>query len=97
MIMEKRYPMEISDRIQNYLSLLEIRRKSRRWNVTLLGGIFLVAILSTLALGLVAGLGDKSVYLITGVDIALGLSFIAAWVRLEIVRSSIDLLNNLQP
>jgi hypothetical protein len=89
--------MEISIRIQNYLSLLEIRQKSRRWNVTFLGGIFFISILTTLALGLVVGLSGRSVYLITGVDIALGLSFIAAWVRLEIVRSSIDLLNNLQP
>ena len=89
--------MEISDRIQNYLSLLEIRQKSRRWNVTLLGGIFIVSILATLAFGLVNGLSGRSVYLITGVEIALGLSFIMAWVRLEIVRSSIELLNNLQP
>jgi hypothetical protein len=89
--------MEISVRIQNYLSLLEIRQKSRRWNVTLLGGIFIVSILATLALGLVNGLSGRSVYLITGIDIALGLSFIMAWVRLEIVRSSIELLNNLQP
>jgi hypothetical protein len=89
--------MEISERIQNYLSLLEIRQKSRRWNVTFLGGIFIISVLATLALGLVTGLSGRSVYLITGVDIALGFSFIAAWVRLEIVRSSIDLLNNLQP
>jgi hypothetical protein len=89
--------MEISVRIQNYLSLLEIRQKSRRWNVTLLGGIFIVSILATLALGLVNGLSGRSVYLVTGIDIALGLSFIMAWVRLEIVRSSIELLNNLQP
>jgi len=89
--------MEISIRIQNYLSLLEIRQKSRRWNVTLLGRIFIISILTTLALGLVTGLNGRSVYLITGVNIALGLSFIVAWVRLEIVRSSIELLNNLQP
>lgn len=89
--------MEISDRIHNYLSLLEIRQKSRRWNVILLGGIFIVSLLSTLASGLVTDLSGRSVYLITGIDIVLGLSFIMAWVRLEIVRSSIDLLNNLQP
>ena len=89
--------MEISGRIQNYLSLLEIRQKSRRWNVTFLGGIFIIAILATFAFGLVTGLNGRSVYLIAGVDIVLGLGFIAAWVRLEIVRSSIDLLNNLQP
>ncbi len=89
--------MEISDHIQNYLSILEIRQKSRRWNVTILGGIFVISILATLAIGLVAGLGGRSVYLISGVDIALGLSSIMAWVRLEIVRNSIELLNNLQP
>ena len=89
--------MEISDRIQNYLSLLEIRQKSRQWNVTFLGGIFIVLIIATLALGLVTGLSGRLLYLITGINIVLGLSFIMAWVRLEIVRSSIDLLNNLQP
>ena len=89
--------MEISDRIQNYLSLLEIRQKSRRWNVTISGGIFIILILAALALGLVGGLSGRSVYLVTGVDIALGLGFIMAWVRLEIVRYSIEMLNNLQP
>ena len=89
--------MEISEHIQNYLSLLEIRRKSRRWNVTILGGFFLISILATLAVGLVTGLGDRSVYLIAGIDIVLGLSFLMAWVRLEIVRGTIDLLNNIQP
>jgi hypothetical protein len=88
--------MEISERIQNYLSILEIRQKSRRWNVTILGGIFSVIILATLAVGLVAGLNGRSVYLITGLDIVLGLTFFMAWVRLEIVRSSIELLNNIQ-
>ena len=89
--------MEISDRIQNYLSLLVIRQKSRRWNVNFLGGIFIISTLITLALGFVKGLNGRSVYLITGVDIAFGFGFIAAWVRLEIVRSSIELLNSLQP
>lgn len=89
--------MEISERIQNYLSLLEIRLSAKRWNVTVLGGIFIVLILVTLALGLVTGLSGRSVYLVTGVDIALGLGFLMAWVRLEIVRNSIELLNNLHP
>lgn len=89
--------MENSERIRNYLSILEIRQKSRRWHVIFLGGIFTVLILATFAIGLVAGLNGRSVYLITGVDVVLGLGFIMAWVRLEIVRSSIELLNNLQP
>ena len=89
--------MEISDRIQNYLSLLKIRQKTRHWNVIFLGGIFVVVLLATLGLGLVEGLGGGSVYLITGIDTVLGLGFLVAWVRLEIVRSSIELLDNLQP
>ena len=89
--------MKISERIQNYLSLLEIRRKSRRWNVTIMGVIFIASILAALVFGLVKGLNGRSVYLVTGIDVVLGLSFIMAWVRLEIVRGTIDLLNNLQP
>ena len=89
--------MKLSDRIQTYSSLLETRKRLIRWNVVLLGGIFLVSILFTLAYGLVIGLSGRSVYLVTGIEIALGIGFLMAWVRLEIVRSSIDLLNNLQP
>ena len=88
--------MEILERIQNYLSILEIRQKSRRWTVTILGGTFIISTLAILAVGLVTGLGDRSVYLTVGVDIVFGLSFLMAWVRLEIVRNSIELLNNLR-
>lgn len=88
--------MEISNRIQNLLSILGIRQKSRRWNMIFLGGIFIVVLLATLAFGLLGTLNGRSVYLITGVDVVLGMSFIMAWVRFEIVRSSIELLNNLQ-
>jgi len=89
--------MEISERIQNYLHLLETRRKLVCWNVVLLGGIFLLALLSTLAYGITLGLSGRSVYLVTGINIALGFGFFTTWVRLEIVRSSIELLNNLRP
>ena len=88
--------MEILERIQNYLSILEIRQKSRRWTVTILGGTFIISTLAILAVGLVMGLDDRSVYLTAGVDIVFGLSFLMAWVRLEIVRNSIELLNNLR-
>lgn len=88
--------MENSNRIQKFLSILEIRQKSRRWNMIFLGGIFIVVLLATLAFGLLGILNGRSVYLITGVDVVLGMSFIMAWVRFEIVRSSIELLNNLQ-
>jgi len=88
--------MDISERIQDHLSILEIRQKSRRWNVMILGGIFIISLLATFAVGLVTGLGDRSVYLIAGANLVFGLSFLMAWVRLEIVRNSIELLNNLR-
>jgi uncharacterized membrane protein YgaE (UPF0421/DUF939 family) len=88
--------MGISERIQNYLSLLETRRKLIHRNVVLLGGVIFLSILATLADGLVVGLSGRTVYLVTGINIAFGISFLMAWVRLEIVRSSIDLLNNLR-
>ena len=88
--------MEISERIQSYMSLLETRRKYAYRTVILLGGVFFLSILATLAYGLVAGLSGRTVYLVIGMNIAFGISFLMAWVRLEIVQSSIVLLTNLQ-
>ncbi len=59
-----------------------------------MGVLFLVSILLTVGLGLVTGFPGREIYLVVWVDV--GISFVQMWVRLEIVRSNIDLLNNLQ-
>jgi len=83
------------DKVTNYLTLLKIRRAAFHRNVIITGGIFLVTILATIAFGMLSQLNGLSVYLLAGFNVAFLVSFITAWVRLEIVKSNIDLLNNL--
>ncbi len=84
-----------ADRLSHYLTLLKIRQAAYRRNVNITGGIFLVTILATIALGMLSQLNVLSIYLSAGFNIAFLVSFLTAWVRLEIVNSNIDLLNNL--
>jgi hypothetical protein len=79
----------------NYLSLLKIRQEAYRRNVTITGGIFLVTFLATIMFGMLSQMNGLSIYLIAGFNVAFLMSFLMAWVRLEIVKANIDLLNNL--
>ncbi|MFU8772329.1 MAG: hypothetical protein ACNA8H_07900 [Anaerolineales bacterium] len=83
------------DRINHYVTLLKIRRKARRRDSIIIGGLFIVSLLGMIATGLVTGLGSREVYLVSGINIVLGMSFLMAWTRLEILQQSIDLLENL--
>ncbi len=84
-----------NDRANNYLALLKIRQKAFRRNTNILGLVFLLAVLATFAFGMLSQLNVLSLYLTAAVDAALLVSYLTAWVRLEIVNSNIDLLNNL--
>ncbi|MBE0409426.1 MAG: hypothetical protein IBX69_06820 [Anaerolineales bacterium] len=83
------------DRINHYKTLLKIRRKARLRDSIIIGGLFIVSLLAMIATGLVTSLGSREVYLVAGINIVLGMSFLMAWTRLEILRESIDLLENL--
>ncbi len=61
-----------------------------------MGVLFLVSILLTVGIGLVTGFPGREICLVVWVDVGLGISFVQMWVRHEIDRSNIDLLNNLQ-
>lgn len=88
--------MLTSDHIDAYSALLRIRRAARRRDVVVAGGVFLVFILATVALGLLSGMSGRSVYLVSAMLIAFGLAFVTAWVRLEIVRALIEFADTLQ-
>jgi hypothetical protein len=62
----------------------------------LAGGLFLMAILATVGLGLLTGWDQRSGYIMTGFDVLLTVGFLMAWVRLEIVKGEIELMDNLQ-
>ncbi len=83
--------------INNYSSLLKIRLSAFRRNTMITGGVFLVSVFATLVIGLLTGLSGRSVYLIIAMNLAFGLGFITSWVRLEVIKGSIELIDNLQP
>ena len=85
----------MSAKLEIYRSLLLIRQKARRRDLFLIGGLFLVSFIATLALGLLDQFG-RSVYLITGILVAFGVSYILTWVRLEVIRGIIEVIENLQ-
>jgi len=88
--------MSVSEHLANYSALLQIRKRAGRRDVIIAGGVFFVMVLATFSLGLVDGISGRSLYLVTGIEIALGVGFLTTWVRLEINRSLIELVDNLQ-
>ena len=85
-----------SDHFTAHLSLLKIRQSAYRRNMILAGGLFLMAILLTVGQGLVTGWDQRGGYLMAGFDVLFTVGFLMAWVRLEIVKGEIELMNNLQ-
>ena len=85
----------MSSKLEIYRSLLLIRQKARRRDLFLIGGLFLVSFIATLAIGMLDQLG-RSVYLITGIVVAFGFSCLFTWVKLEVIKGTIEVIENLQ-
>jgi hypothetical protein len=85
-----------TNRLENYLTLLTIRRTAGRRDTTILGGTFAVSFTATIALGMLNQLSGRSLYLVTALIVILGLAFLTAWVKFQIINGSIELINNLQ-
>ena len=86
----------IASKLENYRALLLIRRAGRRRDLFIAGVIFLVSFFVTIALGLLDRLDGRSVYLITAMVVSFGFSFLMTWVRLEVIKEVIELIENLQ-
>ena len=84
------------DRAASYRKLLEIHHSARKRDATLMGAVFLIAFLATIAIGLVSGLGAREAYLVAAMDVVFGVLFLQAWVRLEIVKRNLELIDHLQ-
>ena len=83
-----------AEQVSNYLDLLKIRQAGMQRNTVITGSLFFTGLMLTLADGLF-GPGNRSMYLIAIVDVSLGLAYINSWVRLEITKEKIELLNTL--
>jgi hypothetical protein len=88
--------MDHTEPLSQYSGLLEIRQKARRRDVIIIGSVFLIAVLATIALGLLDELQGRSIYLLLGLTLAFGLGFVQIWVRLEITNASLELVDYLR-
>lgn len=87
--------MENVDRLSNYLVLLKIRQRAFFRNVLISGGLYLFTILSTTGLLLMTEWNGRSIYLMIIFDVLIVAGFLMSWIRYEIVKGNIDLLNNI--
>ena len=88
--------MARTEQLSQYASLLKIRQKAGRRDVLIIGGVFLIAVLASIALGLLDKFQGRSIYLLFGLILAFGLGFVQIWVRLEIINASLELVGYLQ-
>jgi hypothetical protein len=84
-----------TNRHENYLALLAIRQAAGRRDTTLTGGMFAVFLVATIVLGLLDRINARSIYLVTALLVVLGLAYLTAWVKFQIINSSIELIENL--
>lgn len=85
----------VSSRLENYLALLTIRRAAKHRERVIAGGVFLVFFMSMIALGMLDRLSGRSMYLVAGMVVSFGFSYLTTWVKLEIIKGSIELIDNL--
>lgn len=83
-------------KIAQYLSLLAIRENGKRRETYFLGVIFWISFIALIVFGLIDRLNGKSMLLVAAMVVVFGLSYLTSWVKLETIRSSVDLLHNIQ-
>jgi len=84
-----------STKIENYLELLKLRQTAEKQKVKLLGSVFVVSFVLLIAFGLLGQLNGRSLFLVTSMIVPFGFAVMAAWVRVEITKGSIEMINNL--
>lgn len=84
----------IPSKIENYLALLTIRRVAARRNSLILGSVFFLSLIATIALGMLERISGRSLYLVVTMVLLLGLGYLTTWVKLEILSGSIELIDN---
>jgi len=63
--------------------------------VLVTGLVFFLSIAITIGMGLLSGLRGRFLYLIIAVDIGIGIGFVMNWVRWEITKQAIELLETI--
>ena len=84
-----------TNKLENYLALLTIRRAAGRRDTIFMGGIFIIFFIATIALGMLDRLSGRSLYFVTAMVVVFGFNYLTSWVRFEIIKGSIELIDNL--
>jgi len=82
--------------MKEYTGLLEIRRTAGQRDLSILGGIFIVAFLGLITFGLLDRLNSRSLLIVASLVAVFGFITLMAWVRLEIVKGTIELIQVLR-
>lgn len=88
--------MEHANRLNDYLTLLEIQKKAYYRNVFIVGGLLLFSILCTTGTLLLTNWNERSIWLMGVFDVLFAMSFLMTWTRYEITSEHIKLVKNLQ-
>jgi hypothetical protein len=91
-----RWMMENTDRLDNYLVLLKIRRKAFRRDTLFIGGLLFIAFLATTGTLLFTEWNVRSIWLMGVMDVLFTITFFMTWARYQITIEKIDLINNLR-
>ncbi|MGD2026358.1 MAG: hypothetical protein PVI99_00960 [Anaerolineales bacterium] len=83
-------------KIEQYLSLLAIRKNGKQRETYFLGVIFWISFIALIVLGLIDRLNGKSMLLVAAMVVVFGFSYLTSWVKLETIRNLVDLLHNIQ-
>ena len=79
-------------KISSYAKLLDIRLKAYRRNVTIAGAVFIITLATFFTLGMLELMhNQREIFLVGLLLVFFGISFIAAFVRYEIVKNTVDL------
>ena len=85
----------ITNNLESYRSLLIIRRDAKRRDTLVTGVIFLLSFIALIALGMLGLLTGISSYLVTALVVCFGLGYLTTWVKLETIKGSIEMIDNL--
>ena len=84
-----------SEKLKNYLALLKIRQAARRRDTWISGGVFFIFFALLMVFLMLNRLSGNSLYLILFLQVCFAFAYLTSWVRLEILKGTIELINNL--
>jgi len=84
-----------SNKFKEYLALLKIRRAAKRRDTIIAGTIFYVLFLSMVALAMLDRLTGRSLVFAAALVVSLGFGFLASWIKLEVIKGSIEMTDAL--